>query len=192
MKIWMNPKRNPTTGSMPVFYLEGRMPNDNIATTATSTSAENKTSFSLEYVQELRGENAAYRTRAKDAETRAQQAQNDADAKVADATRAAETRIIHAELKAEAQRAGLLDADDLTLADASQLRVNEEGEVAGVVELVKALKQAKPYLFARNASTSQAAPAPGKSVAKAFDARHATSEELAADAKARGLNIKLR
>jgi hypothetical protein len=170
--------------------LEGQVPEDNTSTVNTST--ENKTGFSLEYVQELRGENASYRTRAKDAEARAQQAQQDADAQIAEANRTAQTRVIRTELRAEALRAGLLDADDLKLADVSQLNVNEDGEVSGVIELVKALKQAKPYLFSRNASTSQAAPAPGKTAAKTFDARQATAEELAADAKARGLNIKLR
>lgn len=163
------------------------MPDD--ATTATT---ENKSSFSLEYVQELRGENATYRTRAKEAEARAQQAQQDAQAQIAEASRAAETRVIRTELRAEALKAGLLDADDLKLADVSQLRVNENGEVIGVIELVKTLKQAKPYLFSRHASTSQAAPVPSTTAAKTFDARQATPEELAADAKARGLHIKLR
>jgi hypothetical protein len=169
------------------------MPEDNVTNTTTT---ENKSSFSLEYVQELRGENASYRTRAKDAETRAKEAemraQQNAEAQVAEANRAAQARIIRAELRAEALKAGLLDADDLKLADVSQLNVNEDGEVSGVIELVKALKQAKPYLFSRNANTSQAAPVPGKTTVKSFDARQATPEELAADAKARGLHIKLR
>jgi|GEM_PF-3723499 len=158
----------------------------------TTVTTENKSSFSLEYVQELRGENATYRTRAKDAEARAQQAQQDAEAQIAEANRTAQTRIVRSELRAEALKAGLLDADDLKLTDVSQLSVNGDGEVIGVIELVKALKQAKPYLFSRNASTSQVAPTPGKTAAKTFDARQATSEELAADAKARGLHIKLR
>jgi hypothetical protein len=57
--------------------------------------------------------------------------------------------------------------------------------------LMKSLKVAKPYLFGSVASTSQSAPAPGKTEVKPFHARSATSEELAADAKARGLNIRI-
>jgi hypothetical protein len=162
------------------------MPEDPVTTSDTNTS------FSLEYVQELRGESAAYRTKAKEAEAKASQVQQQADARIAEAHRAAETRIIRAELKTEAQKLGLLDADDLKLADLSQVSVNEHGDVVGVVELMKALKQAKPYLFGRAASTSQTAPPPVKTASKPFNAKDATREELAADAKARGLNIKLR
>jgi hypothetical protein len=170
------------------------MPDDN----TPDTSTETKTSFSLEYVQELRGESAAYRTKAKEAETKAQaaeakalEAQQAADARIAAASQAANDRIIRAELKAEAAKAGLVDADALKLADLSQVSVNDQGDVVGAADLMKALKLAKPYLFGSVATTSQIAPPPGKIDTKPFNAKHATPEELAADAKARGLNIKL-
>lgn len=159
------------------------MPDDN----PNVTSTETKTSFSLEYVQELRGESAAYRTKAKEAEAKAQMA----EAKALEAQQAADQRIIRAELKAEALKAGMVDADGLKLADLSQVTMNEHGDVVGAAEVMTALKLAKPYLFGGVATTSQTAPPPGKTETKPFNARNATPEELAADAKARGLNIKM-
>ena len=159
------------------------MPDDN----PNVTSTETKTSFSLEYVQELRGESAAYRTKAKEAEANAQMA----EAKAIEAQQAADQRIIRAELKAEALKAGMVDTDGLKLADLSQVTLNEHGDVVGAAEVMSALKLAKPYLFGGAATTSQIAPPPGKTETKPFNARNATPEELAADAKARGLNIKM-
>lgn len=159
------------------------MPDDN----SNVTPPETKTSFSLEYVQELRGESAAYRTKAKEAEAKAQMA----EAKAIEAQQAADQRIIRAELKAEALKAGMVDADGLKLADLSQVTLNEHGDVVGAAEVMTALKLAKPYLFGGTATTSQIAPPPGKTETKPFNARNATPEELAADAKARGLNIKI-
>jgi len=171
------------------------MPDNNPNATPTETA----TSFSLEYVQELRGESAAYRTKAKEAETRArmaevkaQEAQQAADAKIAAANQAAEQRIVRAELIAQATKAGMVDTDGLKLADLSQVAVNEQGDVTGAAEALAALKLAKPYLFGGVASTSQSAPPPGKTESKPFNARNATPEELAADAKARGLHIRMR
>lgn len=163
------------------------MPDDNIPVTTTAT-ADTKSSFSLEYVQELRGESAAYRTKAKEAESKAQAA----EARALDAEKKANDRIIRAELKAEALKAGLVDADALKLADLSQVGLDDNGAVVGAAELLQALKLSKPYLFGSAATTSQISPPPGKIAVKQFNAKDATPEELAADAKARGLRIKTR
>lgn len=66
----------------------------------------------------------------------------------------ARSRIVHAELKSEAVRAGMVDLDGLKLADATQLRVNEAGEVEGAAALMRDLRRAKPWLFGGTSSSS--------------------------------------
>lgn len=177
--------------------------------TPAPTPSPAKETFSREYVQELRQENASYRTRAIEAEHKAQEAEakatkaaEDADAKVKKATddfeakskethTAAEQRIIRAELKAEALKVGMVDLDGLKLADLSTIKIDEKGEVQGAAELLTALKEAKPYLFKVPAtSTSHPGNPPPKDPPKAFDARKATPEELKAKAREMGIKIK--
>jgi len=110
-----------------------------------------------------------------------------------DAERAAsDRRIINSEVKAVAVSLGLQDVDAIKLIDTSSLKVDETtGEVAGVAELLTTFKTAKPYLFKEPlASTSSTSTPPPKKKAETFDARTATKEEIAADAKSRGLNLK--
>src|ERR1700757_4325020 len=111
------------------------MPDDN-ANPSNTTTSDAKSGFSLEYVQELRGESATYRTKAKEAEVKAQaaeakalEAQQATDAKIAEAGVRANERIIRAELKAEAIKSGMIDVDGLKLADLSQVSLNEHGDV---------------------------------------------------------------
>lgn len=79
---------------------------------------------------------------------------------LAEVQRQTETRIIHAELKAEAVRAGIVDADGLKLIDLSAARLNDAGEVEGAAALVADLKRSKPWLFGGSVSTSSAAAPP--------------------------------
>ncbi len=161
---------------------------------------EQKTNFSLEYVQELRAENAKYRTTAKEAKdaadaaaTKAQEAETAAAAKIAAAEVKANERIIRAELKAEAIKAGMVDLDGLKLADLTTVKLDDKGEVAGAAEMMKALKEAKPYLFGQPASTTQTTTVPPKKEdPKPFNARTATDEERAAKAKELGFSLKKR
>lgn len=125
--------------------------------------------FSREYVTELRGENATYRTKAKEAaekadlaEAAAKKAQEDADAKTKEAEAKANERIIRAELKAEAIKAGMVDLDGLKLADLSTVKLNDAGEVEGAAELMEALKKSKPFLFGSTSSTSNTGKPPEK------------------------------
>lgn len=69
----------------------------------------------------------------------------------------AQARLVRAELKAEAVRAGIVDLDGLKLADLSTVALNERGEVEGAGQVVAALKRAKPWLFAGPSSASAAA-----------------------------------
>ena len=125
--------------------------------------------FSREYVQELRQESAAQRTSRKAAEEKltaaeaaAAKATADAAETVTKATTAANERIIRAELKAEAIKAGMVDLDGLKLADLSKVKLNEAGEVEGADALMTELKKAKPYLFGATQNTSNPAGAPPK------------------------------
>lgn len=70
----------------------------------------------------------------------------------------ADSRVIRAELKAEALRAGIVDLDGLKLLDASAARINEHGDVEGVAQMLSQLRRAKPWLFAGASSSSSASP----------------------------------
>jgi hypothetical protein len=166
---------------------------------------QGKETFTREYVTELRQESASYRTRAQEAERKAQEADakaakvieeaearvkkasEDADAKVKETHTASEQRIIRAELKAVAIKAGMVDLDGLKLADLSTVKIDDKGEVVGAEDLMKTLKEAKPYLFKEAISSSNPANPPSKDPPKKFDARTATPEERAAKAKELGI-----
>lgn len=150
--------------------------------------------FSREYVTELRGENASYRTKAKEAEERAKtaeeaakKAQEEADAKTKEADSKANERIIRAELKAAAIKAGMVDLDGLKLADLSTVKLNDAGEVEGADALMEAMKKAKPYLFKDATSTSHPGKPPEKSDAKDKSAKDMTDEEWKAHKRKLGI-----
>ncbi|MCM8735999.1 phage scaffolding protein [Azospirillum sp. A1-3] len=147
--------------------------------------------FSREYVSELRGENKTWRLKAQAAEEAAAKAKADADAATAAAKaaeekaqadaaaartaaeQAANDRIIRAELKAAAIKAGMVDLDGLKLADLSAVKLDDTGNVTGADEMLAALKESKPYLFSApqphssNPTPPPPAPKPGdKKLAK--------------------------
>lgn len=69
-------------------------------------------------------------------------------------------RLLRAELKAHAVRAGMVDLDGLKLLDTSGLSLNARDEVEGAEAAMAAMRRAKPWLFGAAASTSSAAAAP--------------------------------
>jgi hypothetical protein len=73
-----------------------------------------------------------------------------------------EVRLVHAELKAEAVRAGMVDLDGLRLIDLPALKLNERGEVVGAATLMQELRKSKPWLFggAGQSSSSPSSPPP--------------------------------
>ncbi|MDB5966474.1 MAG: hypothetical protein JWQ72_2974, partial [Polaromonas sp.] len=116
--------------------------------------------FSKDYVRELRAENKGWRLKATQLETErdthktaAEKAAADAEGKITAAQQAANDRIIRAELKTSALKAGMVDLDGLKLADLTKVKLNAAGEVEGADELMVELKKAKPYLLT-GASTS--------------------------------------
>ena len=68
-------------------------------------------------------------------------------------------RLIRAELKTEAVRAGMVDLDGLKLIDITSLKLDDEGNLAGAAEVMRQMRRAKPWLFG-GASTSSTSSAP--------------------------------
>lgn len=91
-------------------------------------------------------------------------------------------RLIRAELKAEALRAGMVDLDGLKLADAGGLTVDETGEVHGANTLMQSLRRAKPWLFAGASASSAATPPPSESPRMRLATEMTAKEWLAARA----------
>lgn len=139
------------------------------------------TAYSPEYIKDLREENKGWRLKASEQEN----LRKEADALVAQVKKEAEDvikaadeklkveklalesaaneRVIRAEVRAAAIKAGINNPDDVKLADLSALKLDEKGEVVGVDELMAKLKEAKPYLFGdsvRGTSNPAAPPKP--------------------------------
>jgi hypothetical protein len=140
--------------------------------------------FSREYVRELREENKSWRIKhdaaVKDAETHktaAKTAADDAKATSDSATKAANERILRAELKAAALKAGMVDLDGLKLADLSKVTLKDDGEVEGADALMEEMKKSKPYLFGTPNSSSSANNVPPPKDPKAKTASDMTPAE---------------
>ena len=59
----------------------------------------------------------------------------------------ANMRVMDAELRAEAVRAGMIDLDGLKLLDLNKIELTDDGHVAGGTEVMVQLRIAKPWLF---------------------------------------------
>ncbi|MDE2468751.1 MAG: hypothetical protein KGL35_08410 [Bradyrhizobium sp.] len=143
--------------------------------------------FSKDYVRELRAENKGWRLKASEHEAAAKaaaeaakKAAEDAQAAIAESNTKAEQRIIRAELKALAVKAGIVDLDGLKLVELGDVKLDDKGEVVGADALIEGLKKAKPYLFAAPASSSSAKE-PDKDPPAAKKATEMTKEEYAAE-----------
>lgn len=71
-----------------------------------------------------------------------------------------ETRLLRAEMKAEALRAGMVDTDGLKMVDFSNLKLGDDGTVEGAAGLMSALRREKPWLFAGASSSAPTATPP--------------------------------
>jgi hypothetical protein len=93
---------------------------------------------------------------APDAEDRAAELER----RLAELEAASNARLMRAELKAEAVRAGMIDLDGLKLVDTAGLKFDEDGNLVGGAELMRQMRRAKPWLFggANTSSTSSAPP----------------------------------
>ena len=156
--------------------------------------------FDRAYVEELRSENKTWRSKMVAERSQREAAEREAtDAKAAAvaAKTAAETeattkitaaeqrtneRVIRAELKVAAQKAGMIDLDGLKLADVSKVTLEDDGvTVKGADELMVALKESKPYLFGTpNKGTSNTNPPPPPGDTQPKKAKDMTPDERAA------------
>ena len=82
--------------------------------------------------------------------------------RLAEAEQEARGRIVRAELKVEAVRAGIVDLDGLKLLDLKKVELTSEGELANAAELMAQLRRAKPWLFGGTSSSSPASPPPAQ------------------------------
>lgn len=67
-------------------------------------------------------------------------------------------RLLQAELRAEAIRAGMVDLDGVKLIEPAAVKVNEAGDLVDGPGVMRALRAAKPWLFAGSSSSSAMAP----------------------------------
>ena len=114
-----------------------------------------------------------------DAEDWQARAQN-AEAALSRVQAEAEARLIRAELKAEALRAGMVDLDGLKLLDVADLRLTEVGDVADAPAVLARLKRAKPWLFGMAMSSSSAANPPRPEPPRTRHANDLSHEEWVA------------
>jgi len=132
------------------------------------------------YEKKLRTEARQHRLRAQEAERQRDEALTkalkEAESKVADIQSNANQRIVRAELKAYAVKAGIVDLDGLKLLDIDKIKMNAEGEVEGAEEVISNLRNAKPWLFGQNSSSSSAK-APAEQNAKPKNAKDMSLEE---------------
>jgi hypothetical protein len=163
-----------------------------VATPAAQTPAQDPQTFSREYVHELREENKTWRQKAQGHETAAQQAKADVEKARADAEKAvtearstADQRVIRAELKAAAVRAGIVDLDGLKLLDTSGVKLGDDGEVVIPGDFFDNAKKSKPYLFGQ--STSQTQQPPRQEPPKKKSAREWSDDEMRAFERQHGI-----
>ena len=67
-------------------------------------------------------------------------------------------RLVQAELRTEAVRAGMVDLDGVKLIEMSSVKLKEDGALADGAGVMTALRVAKPWLFGRSSSSSATAP----------------------------------
>ncbi|HBK05765.1 MAG TPA: hypothetical protein DDZ81_07845 [Acetobacteraceae bacterium] len=89
------------------------------------------------------------------------------------------SRLIAANLRTEAVRAGMVDLDGLKLVDLSGVDLDEHDKVIDGSKLMSELRRNKPWLFGR-ASSSSAAVAPASRPVKQKTAMEMSDEEYVA------------
>jgi hypothetical protein len=103
--------------------------------------------------------------------------------RLADLETSSAARLLHADLKSHAARAGMIDLDGLRLIDTTSLKLNDQGEVEGASKLMSELRRSKPWLFqSANSSSPAAAPPSTQPAAKrATEMTHAEWQRARAE-----------
>jgi hypothetical protein len=89
------------------------------------------------------------------------------------------TRLVAADLRTEAIRAGMIDLDGLKLVDLSSVTLDANDRVVGGRKIMEDLRRDKPWLFGASSSSS-AAVAPASQPVRQRTALDMTDEEYAA------------
>jgi hypothetical protein len=76
--------------------------------------------------------------------------------RLAETQKDARSRLVRAELKVEAVRAGMVDLDGLKLLDLADVQLNADGEIGNAAHLMTQFRRAKPWLFGGTSSSSPA------------------------------------
>jgi hypothetical protein len=74
--------------------------------------------------------------------------------RLAETEQVARSRLVRAELKVEAVRAGMVDLDGLKLLDLDQVQLSSDGEIENAAHLMTQFRRAKPWLFGGASSSS--------------------------------------
>lgn len=146
------------------------------------------TSFSREYVSDLREEAKSWRLKAQAAESKIgeltaaldkanseakasadgfeaklKQLTEESEARVKKASADAADALVRAKIESAATKAGMVDLDGLKLADLSKVKLKDDGSLEGADDALKALKEAKPYLFGVTGNSSSPVTPPSPS-----------------------------
>ena len=76
--------------------------------------------------------------------------------RLTEAEQEARSRLVRAELKVEAVRAGMVDLDGLKLLDISSVQLNAQCELENAAHIMAQFRRAKPWLFGGASSSSPA------------------------------------
>jgi hypothetical protein len=90
-----------------------------------------------------------------------------------------QSRLVVANLRTEAVRAGMVDLDGLRLIDISSIRLSNDDKIIGGRKLMDDLRRTKPWLFGVTSSSSVAV-APASQPVRQKTALEMTDEEYAA------------
>jgi hypothetical protein len=100
--------------------------------------------------------------------------------RIADLQREAQARLVLAELKAEAVRAGMIDLDGLKLLNLDQIKLDAHGQVDGAAGIMSELRRTKPWLFGGSSSSSSSSKPPPAHPPRQKMASEMTDEEYRA------------
>jgi hypothetical protein len=150
----MNEEINPSEDTQKAPEPTPTLPATETRAAEQTQSRPPKETFSKEYVAELRAENDGWQKRHKKAAEQLDKLKQETQQRLTQTQQAARERIIRAEMKALALKAGLRDLDCLKLADTSKVTLNEDDTLAGAEDALAALKASKPFLFGESVSHS--------------------------------------
>ncbi len=161
---------DPPAGAPPSGSAEPKTYDQAYVTRLTNEAAESRKQS--EALAKERDELAAFKAQREKADLAAKGEYDKAVAKIESEKKALEKknaddialrdrRFVLSEAKAAAIKAGIIDPNDVATIDIADLRIDENGSVAGIDEKIVALKAAKPHWFKPDA------PAPGQNRAGA-------------------------